>query len=296
MSTVITTLIDNCAGEGLAAENGLSLWIEKDGLRVLFDCGQSGAFIDNAQKLGIDVGTAGRVVFSHNHYDHTRGFRRFIAENPPCADSRPLFERFQSPASGRRGDYLLYLGHPFFTPKFWDHEEGFLEYTGCAFTQAELMAWGVPAVYLRDEVTELSPESGMFLLTAFPRNNPQERTDSFSKRLRGGELIEDDYRDEAALVIETGDGPVLISGCSHSGIIDICEAARRRFGPLTAVVGGCHLVVAEEERIAATVDYINRNVPIAQLCHCTGEAGLAAFRERGTSFVPGGAGAALQFS
>ena len=48
-------LMENTALEGFAAEHGLSLYIEALGRRILFDMGQSGAFADNAEKLGIDL-------------------------------------------------------------------------------------------------------------------------------------------------------------------------------------------------------------------------------------------------
>ena len=68
----ITILVDNRAGEGLLAEHGLSLWIEADGKRILFDTGQ-GALEFNARVLGVDLGETDALVLSHGHYDHTGG-------------------------------------------------------------------------------------------------------------------------------------------------------------------------------------------------------------------------------
>jgi len=65
----ITTLIENSPGEhhGLATEHGISFCIEKDGHIVIFDTGQSGAFLDNAPKLNINLYGAGHVILSHGH-------------------------------------------------------------------------------------------------------------------------------------------------------------------------------------------------------------------------------------
>ena len=49
----IWTLMENTACSGLAAEHGLSLYIETGTHKILFDAGQSGAFADNAEKMGI---------------------------------------------------------------------------------------------------------------------------------------------------------------------------------------------------------------------------------------------------
>ena len=73
----ITTLIENSAGEHLALhhEHGLSFFVEKDGRGIVFDTGQSGAFIGNAARLKIDLSAPDYVVLSHGHYDHSGGLK-----------------------------------------------------------------------------------------------------------------------------------------------------------------------------------------------------------------------------
>ena len=76
MSIKITTLIENTPGEHLALKNehGISFYIEKDDYKVLFDTGQSDAFLYNAQQLNIELDRLDYVVLSHGHYDHSGGF------------------------------------------------------------------------------------------------------------------------------------------------------------------------------------------------------------------------------
>lgn len=70
----ITILSENTSEkENLAAEYGLSMWIEADGTDILFDTGMSGAFAKNAEVLGIDLSKAVHLCLSHGHFDHTGG-------------------------------------------------------------------------------------------------------------------------------------------------------------------------------------------------------------------------------
>ena len=74
-------LIDNIAPEGLIGEWGLSVWIEHGSKRILLDTGTTGAFAENARKMGLDLSTAEVGVISHAHYDHANGLEAFFREN-----------------------------------------------------------------------------------------------------------------------------------------------------------------------------------------------------------------------
>ena len=90
----IVTLIENTGcREDLVQEHGLSLYIETGAVKILFDAGQSGAFADNAQKLGVDLSRVDFMVLSHGHYDHGGGIRRFLEINKtaPVYLSRDAF-------------------------------------------------------------------------------------------------------------------------------------------------------------------------------------------------------------
>ena len=78
----LTTLIENttCRPD-LTPEHGLSLYIETGEHRILFDAGQSDAFADNAEKMGIDLGEVDLAILSHGHYDHGGGIAKFLQIN-----------------------------------------------------------------------------------------------------------------------------------------------------------------------------------------------------------------------
>ena len=65
----------------IISEHGLSLFIETEEHKILFDMGQSDAFIKNALSLGIDIAKVDIAVISHGHYDHGGGLRYFLELN-----------------------------------------------------------------------------------------------------------------------------------------------------------------------------------------------------------------------
>ena len=74
----ITTLIENTQDENqkLNYEHGISMFIETEKCNILFDTGKTGNFIENAEKLNIDLKSIDVIILSHAHYDHCGGVRR----------------------------------------------------------------------------------------------------------------------------------------------------------------------------------------------------------------------------
>ena len=72
--------------------------------KILFDTGQSGAFVGNADLLGIDLASVDMVVLSHGHYDHTGGVPKLL---PRIRKKCPV-----------------YVGKEFFYPKYKRLEDG----------------------------------------------------------------------------------------------------------------------------------------------------------------------------
>ena len=64
----ITILVDEHAAEGLSCEHGLSMFIEADNHKILFDTGQLDSLQKNVDKLGIDLSSIDTLVLSHGHY------------------------------------------------------------------------------------------------------------------------------------------------------------------------------------------------------------------------------------
>jgi 7,8-dihydropterin-6-yl-methyl-4-(beta-D-ribofuranosyl)aminobenzene 5'-phosphate synthase len=106
--------------------------------------------------------------------------------------------------------------------------------------------------------------------------------------------------DEQALVVETEEGLVIITGCAHPGIVRIVEAAHahRSGQPIALVMGGFHLKSASASEIARIIQAFRRlGVKKVAPSHCTGDAARSHFREAyGADFVEGGVGLVLSFN
>ena len=79
--------------------------------------------------------------------------------------------------------------------------------------------------------------------------------------------------DDSALIYKTNNELVIITGCSHSGIINIIQYAKKitECENIKAIVGGFHLANNEKELINKTLNYLEKEkIGTIYPCHCTG--------------------------
>ena len=101
---------------------------------------------------------------------------------------------------------------------------------------------------------------------------------------------------EQALVIRTEEGLVVITGCSHPGIVRIIKRAMELTGdPVYLVLGGFHLGNESENGLFAILaDFQRLGVQKVAPCHCTGQHAIAMFSaEYGQAFVQAGVGTVI---
>ncbi|MFC1919300.1 MBL fold metallo-hydrolase [Chloroflexota bacterium] len=252
MEIRITMLSENTANYGFLAEWGLSILVEVDGQRILFDTGLSYSAVYNAQLLGIDLSTIDKVILSHCHIDHTGGLREVLRRSGQVEviGHPSIFEndRYAQPP----GEQERSIGIPFV-------KEG-LESLGASFTLSR------EPVRLSDNITT----SG-----EIPFTTEYEAVDPNLYVKKGGSLEPDTLPDDLALFIDTEFGLVVILGCAHRGIVNTIRHARELSGKelVYAAIGGTHLFRASEERIELTIAEL-RETDIQRLgvSHCTGFA------------------------
>jgi 7,8-dihydropterin-6-yl-methyl-4-(beta-D-ribofuranosyl)aminobenzene 5'-phosphate synthase len=103
---------------------------------------------------------------------------------------------------------------------------------------------------------------------------------------------------EQAIVLETPEGSVVITGCAHPGVVLMAEKAREVSpGPLHAVMGGFHLFQTPLPEVEAIIaDFRRLEIAQAGATHCTGEEAMAAFQEAyGEDYLPLGVGRVFRF-
>jgi len=243
----------NPAKPDLLAKHGLSFFVKaqtSDGeVSVMMDTGPSpDVLLHNVDMMGIDLRKTEVVMLSHAHYDHTDG----------------LIEALKRMEKG-----VPVVAHPnIFDPKF--KVKPSLKFIGASFKPSDVEAVG-----------------GMLLLVAGPvkiadgimATGEVERKVAFEKvegfwTVDNGRFVEDIMPDDQSLIINIdGKGLVVVAGCAHSGIINTIKHAQNITGAdrVYAVLGGFHLVKADDKRIQATVnELLKLDLNFIGPCHCTG--------------------------
>lgn len=240
----ITSLLENTAvSSTVSSEHGLSLYVETGDRRILFDMGQTDLFARNAEVLGIDLTQVDTAVLSHGHYDHGGGLAAFLKINPAAP---------------------VYLTDAAFLP----HYNGTQKYIGLD-TSLE----GHTRLRMAEGDVDLG--DGLTLLT--PKNRPRNHfLGSFGLTERVGDVfIPDDFRHEQYLMIEEQGKRVLLSGCSHTGILDIVEWFRP-----DVLIGGFHVSKMDcGDGLAALACELAKHETDYYTCHCTGEMQYAFMRK-----------------
>lgn len=241
--------------EKAMAEHGLSIYIEAQGKKILFDAGASNMFAANAANMGVDLSAVDFAVVSHGHYDHTGGFPMFHEINP----SAPIYIHRNAlrVSYGTEGGAL--------------GEGGVLDKEPCsiAWDDRELKALADQLLFTDGpvEITENIKITG-----TIPFAEGFKETDYFYC-YDCGELIQDDMSHEQCLVIREPEGLYIFSGCSHRGVISALNAGKSMFPgeKVAAFIAGMHLYAATKKDRQRVIDEIAaEKIDTVIPVHCTG--------------------------
>lgn len=268
------------------AEHGFSALIRvKQGTRegtVLFDAGISrNGVVHNMDALKLNPAEIQAIIFSHGHFDHTTGLLAL---------------------ADRLGTHRIPLVL---------HPDALLERKMVLPNGAEINLPPPKVRELRRDAVEIVENAGPSMLVdnMVLVSGEVARTTEFEKGFpihyaKHGDAWEPDpiiRDDQCAIVNVRGKGLVIITGCGHSGIINIIRHARKLTGieKVYAVVGGFHLTGGLfESIIPATVTALHEIKPRYLMPgHCTGWSALhqiaSAMPE---AFIPNSVGTTLVLS
>lgn len=251
----LTVLLDNntIIDRYFLGEPGVSYFIEDNETRILFDVGYSDAFLQNAQRMKIDLLHLDHIVLSHGHLDHTWGLDSMLR----------IFT--EAKIEGLLHSEPTVVAHPLvFNSK---------TYAGLKEIGSIIGAEKLSRTFkLKLSRVPLWLTENIVFLGEIPRIFDFECDPMESKVIIDGKEYEDDLTDDTAIAIKTENGLVIVTGCSHSGICNIIKYAKNVCNEdrIVDVIGGFHLLQPPEEKINKTVDYFSKlNAREVHACHCT---------------------------
>lgn len=254
----IRILVDNSTRNDhyFLAEPAFSALVETGSGKVLFDLGYSGAFLENALRMGEDVLNISYVVLSHGHLDHTWGLYPYIMAMTAARIEKKTYTR------------PTLVAHP---DVFISKKTGDIPETGMLLSMEKCREHF--DLKLSKEPVWLFPE--LVFLGEIPRRFEFEDEGQSKKRLKRSDagFSPDPLVDDSALVYVGKEGLVIITGCSHSGICNIVAYAREvcNMKNVLDIIGGFHLIDAPLARLEETVSTLaGMGIVRMHPCHCTG--------------------------
>jgi 7,8-dihydropterin-6-yl-methyl-4-(beta-D-ribofuranosyl)aminobenzene 5'-phosphate synthase len=202
-------LVENENYQGFEGEHGLSIYIEFRDQKYLLDFGASDLYLKNAKKMGLDLNSCDYFVLSHGHNDHGNGLKYF--QDQPLICHPDVFVRRIKKSTG--------------------------QYIGLNMTKKKMAEQ-------YDLITSKEPyfiEEDVCFLGEIPKQLTESK---YFIEDNGDDL----FTDDSALVFNTAKGLIIFAGCSHSGVKNIVEYAKKVMEEdhVLMLVGGYHLKTVDE--------------------------------------------------
>ncbi|MBR5517326.1 MAG: MBL fold metallo-hydrolase [Firmicutes bacterium] len=260
----ITFLSDNkTENSNCTAEWGLSVLIESQGNKVLFDVGASPIFAENAKNLGVDLSDVEAVAISHGHFDHTGGMESFCEINKLA---------------------LLYMHKNAISPSFGTDKNGRIEDSNCGIRWTKEFADKIKnrtvftenVVKINDSMTlvgNITPLKEYPMTEKFYRPSPTNEE----------KYLFDHMEHEQFLVVKEEKGLYVFSGCSHTGMMAIINRIQELFPgeKIVALIAGMHLYPLKADMKEKIVNAIcNLGIETVFPVHCTGIDAILMFKQR----------------
>ncbi len=246
----VKVLMENTAlSSEFHSEHGLSLYIETENHKILFDMGKSPLFLENAKTMGVDLAAVDIAVLSHGHYDHGGGLPSFLKINKTA----PIYiheKAGEGHYARRKNDKIEEIGI----------EPALLKNPRVINTKGD---WPI--------------EKECLLFSTVEKQTLRSVSNDVLLEKQGGNFIKDSFGHEQSLLLTENGKTILFAGCAHRGIVNIMDRAMELVGgPPDIVIGGFHLSNPSAgqceplETIQGIAQYLNAFPTKYYTCHCTG--------------------------
>ena len=247
-------LVDNVPNPNnpeLQSEHGMSLLFEWHHERILFDVGLTAHFVQNAQALHIDIADISHLVLSHGHKDHTGGLSHFFEHNGTAdvwaAENITKYRYFSMRHEQPRD----------------------ISFTVNLLLENDLYHPVCKSTWMTEDMAFVTNISGRYPTPQANNKLEVSPIDGTNQRL-------DTFDHEIVIVLKDEDGLIILSPCSHNGLLNILEACTAFTGEtrVKAFIGGLHLLdnFVSTKELDEIVEVCTTQYPDMQILtgHCTG--------------------------
>ncbi len=251
--TILVDNLTNCSD--LICEHGLSILCCFGNKKLLVDTGAGEALFHNTKKMNINLAEVDYVVLTHGHDDHAGGLLRFLFLN----SSAKVFLKSKAAI-----------------------DEHFL------FNGTKYINIGVDPLLLSDNQSRLvfvdndiDINTNIYLLNVNEKKYPVYPTNQMLYVHKEGLYTKDQFEHELIIAIDGGEYVDVITGCSHSGIINMITTIQNKMRKkIRYLFGGFHTGDISKYNVQGISDIklkqlasflLEANIEKIFTMHCTGK-------------------------